>query len=55
MPEIREWKTLRGEQSSQTSSMGSKPSKGKGEFAPSSSSGIVRANWYKLTLMDARD
>jgi hypothetical protein len=47
---------LKGEQSkeeksSQTSSVGSQPSDGKRELAPSSS--VRRPSWYEMTLMDA--
>jgi hypothetical protein len=43
----------KGDQSSHTSSVGSQPSDGKRELAPSSS--VRRPSWYKLTLMDAQE
>jgi hypothetical protein len=44
---------LKGEQSSQTSSVGSQPSDGKRELAFSSS--VRRSSWYEMTLMDAQE
>jgi hypothetical protein len=44
---------LKDEQSSQTSSVGSKPSDGKRELSPSSS--VRRPSWYEMTLMDAQE
>jgi hypothetical protein len=48
-----EQEALKGEQSSQTSSVGSQPLDGKRELAPSSS--FRRSSWYELTLMDAQE
>jgi hypothetical protein len=42
---------LKGEQSSQTSSVGSQPSGGEEELAPSSS--VRRPKWFEKTLKDA--
>jgi hypothetical protein len=53
MTEDEEQEALKGEQSSQTSSVGSQPSDGKRELAPSSS--VKRPSWYEMTLMDAQE
>jgi hypothetical protein len=51
--EDEEQEALKGEQSSQTSSVGSQPSDGKRELAPSSF--VKRPSWYEMTLMDAQE
>jgi hypothetical protein len=51
--EDEEQEASKGEQSSYTSSVGSQPSDGKRELAPSSF--VRRPNWYELTLMDAQE
>jgi hypothetical protein len=51
--EDEEQEAPKGEQSSQTSSVGSQPSDGKRELAPSSS--VRRPSWYEMTLMDAQE
>jgi hypothetical protein len=47
--EDKEHFPLKGEHSSQTSSSGSQPSSGKGEFPPSIY--FKRPRWYELTFM----
>jgi hypothetical protein len=51
--EDEEQEAPKGEQSSQTSSVGSQPSDGKRELAPSSS--VRKPSWYEMTLMDAQE
>jgi hypothetical protein len=48
-----EQEALKGEQSSQTSSVRRQPSAGKRELAPSNS--VRRLSWYELTLMDVQE
>jgi hypothetical protein len=46
-------KQPKDEQSSQTSSVGSKPLEGKRQLAPSNP--VRRSSWYEMTLMDAQE
>jgi hypothetical protein len=51
--EDEQQEALKGEQSSRTSSVGSQPSDGKRELAPSNF--FRRPTWYEMTLMDAQE
>jgi hypothetical protein len=51
--EDEEQEAPKGTQCSETSSVGSQPSGGKEELAPSSS--VRKPSWYELTLMDAQE